>query len=158
MNEINPKMVNIKTISSVEPDINQNKSLQKGDGAFGQILIDQIKKDHKDTVLEKTAPLAEIEGTFKAQQLNLEFNQSQFTQKMNASLNLLEAYASLLQDPDKTLKQAYDLLERVSTQTRALAREFKDDKTSSNDLKQILTHLMTVVEVEQIKFSRGDYL
>ena len=157
MNEINPKTANINKISSVEPDIKQKKSSQKRNGSFDDILANQIKKGSSNTALKKTAPLREIEAPFKTQQLNLEFNQIEVYKKLAASLTLLETYASLLQDPDKTLKQAYNILEQVSDETKTLAQEFEENMIPGNDLKDILTQLMTTVKVEQIKFNRGDY-
>ena len=73
-------------------------------------------------------------------------------------MDLLDTYAALLQDPDKTLKQAHGLLEQIIDQTKALDREAKENPDFSHDLKNILTQLLTTAQVEQIKFNRGDYL
>ena len=158
MSENNPKIANINKISVVEPDIKQKKASQKNETCFDDILANQIKKSSNDTGFKETALLPEIKSSYKAQQLDIELNQTQFTEKLAASLNLLETYASWLQDPDKTLKQAYDLLEQLSDKTKILAQDFKENTTSKDDLKHILTQLTTIVEVEHIKFNRGDYL
>ncbi|MCD4722295.1 MAG: hypothetical protein K8S13_20915 [Desulfobacula sp.] len=158
MNEINPKIANINKISSIEPSIKQKELSQKNKDSFDKILTNQIKKGSNNTVFKETASLPEIEGSLKAQQLNFELNQTQFVQKLTVSLDLLETYASWLQDPDKTLKKAYNILEQASSQIKTLAQEFENNATSNDDLKNILTQLMATIEVEQIKFNRGDYL
>ena len=158
MNEINPKITNINKISSVEPDIKQKKSSQQGDTSFNDILTNQINKSSNDTGFKENTSLGEIKASFAAQRLTLELNQTQFTQKLETSLDLLDTYAALLQDPDKTLKQAHGLLEQIIDQTKALDREAKENPDFSHDLKDILTQLLTTAQVEQIKFNRGDYL
>lgn len=157
MNEINPKIATINKIADTELEKKQGRSSQKADGSFDKILTHQIEKELDSAALEKTTRLPEIDASFKAQQLNLSLNQTQFTQKLDHSLNMLETYASWLGDPDKTLKQAYGLLEEILTQTKTLELELKDDASSNTDLKQILTQLMTTAQVEQIKLDRGDY-
>ena len=124
---------------------------------FNGILTNQIEKSCNNNILEENSTLPEIQGSFKAQQLNLSLDQTQFTQKLEASLDLFETYASWLGDPGKTLKQTHGLLEQVLSRTKTLALDFKEDGTSNTDLKQILNQLMTTAEVEQIKFNRGDY-
>jgi len=158
MNEFNPKITNTNKISSVEPDIKQKKSPQQGDTSFNGILANQINKSSNDTGSKGNTSLGEIKASFAAQRLTLELNQTQFTRKLESSLNLLETYASWLQDPDKTLKQAYGLLEQLLNQTKTLDREFKQDSDLNHDLKDILTQLLATAQVEQIKLNRGDYL
>ena len=169
MNDINPKITDFNKISKaklVKPDIKPDKSLQKKDGSFNEILTKQIgtdnnKTDLNKTGLNKTPALPEINGSFKAQNLDTDIklkpDQADFTKKLDSSLNLLEKYASWLQDPDKTLKQAWSLLEQLTDQTKTMTKEVKDDTNFTNDLKNILNQLTTIVEVEQIKFNRGDY-
>jgi len=157
MNEINSKAVNIDKISVIESEIHLKKSQQKGDGSFDKILTDQLDKSNKDSSTIKGAALQEIQGTFKAQRFNVEFDTTQFTQQLNSSLNKLEFYAAMLQDPDKTLKQAWNILEQLTNDTKTLEQEFKGNEPANQELKNILTHLLTTVEVENIKFNRGDY-
>lgn len=158
MNEFNPKITNINKISSAEPDSKQKKSSQQGDTSFNGILTNQINKSSTDTGFKENTSLGEVKASFAAQRLTLELNQTQFTQKLESSLNLLETYASWLQDPDKSLKQAYGLLEQILDQTKTLDRECKEDPDFNHDLKNILTQLLTTAQIEQIKFNRGDYL
>ncbi len=157
MNEINSKAVNIDKISVIESEIHFKKSQQKSDGSFVEILANQLDKSNKDSPSINETSLKEIQGTFKAQSLNVEFDTTQFTQQLNSSLNMLELYAAMLQDPDKTLKQAWDILEQLTNESKTLEQEFKGNELSNQELKNILTQLLTTVEVENIKFNRGDY-
>jgi hypothetical protein len=163
MNEINPKIPNIGKIAAIDPNIKSNKSQTKGDGSFDDILTEQIGGKSGNKALSETLKLPEIESTFRAAQLNLSLDKTQFTKKLNASLSLLERYASWLGDPDKTLKQAGGLLEQLLAQTKTLTDDFNKSTTSPDDIKyddikQILTQLSTTAQVEQIKLNRGDYL
>jgi len=164
MNDINPKITDFNKISKAKlnkPDIKPDKSLQKKDGSFNKILTKQIETGNNKAFLNKTPTLPEIEGSFKAQNLDpdikLKPDQTDVTKKLDSSLNLLEKYASWLQDPGKTLKQSWSLLEQLRDQTKTMTREVKDDTNFTSDLKNILNQLSTIVEVEQIKFNRGDY-
>ncbi|NOX33875.1 MAG: hypothetical protein GXP56_09075 [Deltaproteobacteria bacterium] len=157
MSEINPEIPGAKKISLVDPGMKQGRTSQKGDGSFDKILTNHIKKGDNDTPLKNTSALPEIEGSFNAQRLKFKPDRTQFTLKFASSLDMLEKYASLIGDPGKTLKQAYDILEQASGQAETLAREFKEDKALDTDFKKLLTRLMTTIEVEKFKFNRGDY-
>lgn len=156
MNEIDPKTARINKISSLETDKKPSKPVQKGDGSFDQLLADQIQTKNKETAFKQAAVLPEIEGAFKARELDLLQSQPQLVQKLAACLNLLETYADCLQNPEKSLKQAHAILEQASAQTKNLTKEFKETSTNK-DLGHILAGLATTIEVEQIKFNRGDY-
>ena len=84
------------------------------------------------------------------------------SQKLNDSLDLFERYAAFLGDPDKSLKQAYEILEQILSQAQTMTEKIDQQPESKTDqisgLKNILTQLMTTVRVEQIKFDRGDFL
>ena len=77
-------------------------------------------------------------------------------QKLADCLDLLETYAACLQNPEKSLKQAHTILEQVSSRTKSLSGELKET-TANKDLNHILSGLAATIEVEQIKFNRGDY-
>lgn len=157
MNEINPKTENIHPLSPIDPDIKQKKSSQTGKRAFDTILADQTNTDSTDTEVKQAASLGEIDASVKASRLNLEVDKTLFTRKLQTVMDSLDTYAAWLQDPDKTLKQTYDILEQIIDQTTVLDRKIKDDSNFNSELKQILTQLMTTAQVEQIKFNRGDY-
>ena len=157
MNEINPKISTENKIPSIEPENKKKKSLTNNPGAFDKILTNQIEEDRNSTPIKNSTRLPEIESSFKAQQLNLSLNQAQISKQLESSLSLLEKYASWLGNPDKTLKQAYDLLTEALARTESLDQEFRKHTNVDTDLKHILNQLMTTLEVEKVKFNRGDY-
>ncbi len=156
MSEINSKAGSIDKISIIDPDIKSKVSQQKGDGSFDKILTNQIDKN-QDTTSSREKKLQEIDGAFNAHRINLALDKTQFTQKLESSINLLESYAKILQAPDKTLKQAWSILDQLASSTKTLEQEFKNHDFPNDDLKSILTQLLATVEVENIKFTRGDY-
>jgi len=163
MNEFNPKTQQIKKISSVEPNVKLKKPSIKNNGYFDKILNKNILTNQSEQSNESidntsfTKALPEIESSFNAQRLNLEPDQTQFTENLADSLNMLEKYADQLQNPNTTLKQAHAFLEQVSTKTEKLENELSHVFAPNKDLKKILTQLTTLVKVEQIKLNRGDY-
>ncbi len=157
MNEINSQTVNIDKISIIDSDIKSKISQQKGDGSFDKILTNQIDKSSRGDASNRENQLQEIDATFNAQKINLSIDQTNFTQKFDSSINLLELYAKTLKDPDKTLKQAWGLLEQLTNNTKTLELEFKNYNFPNDDLKSILTQLLTTVQMENVKFTRGDY-
>ncbi len=129
---------------------------------FGKILSEQIGSLSGEADLTPTSQgLPELEGAYKAQTINLSDQAppqgNPIAEKINASIDLLDTYASMLSNPDNTLKQAHALLEDLSEKNRHLRKELDQSPTSDPQLEKILTHLTTLVKVEQIKIDRGDY-
>ncbi|MCF6247928.1 MAG: hypothetical protein L3J69_11260 [Desulfobacula sp.] len=165
MSEIDPKFIKIQQTLSQDSKIKSAKPDTLGKDEFVRVLNEQFEKSDKISDAKVTQGLPELQGSFRAQTLNLELDRTQFTQKLEASLSLLESYAAWLDDPEKSLKQAHGLLEQMLNQTKVLEQEFLsfDSSLESNDnshpdLAQILSQLKTTLQVEQIKFDRGDYL
>lgn len=161
MNDITPKINPIDSLSSIESKNIKNKTDQNTNGSFGKILKDRINADSHGNIIASSSRLSEIEGPFRI--LNpASSDPTQLSQKLTDSLDLFERYAFFLGDPDKSLKQAYGILEQILSSTRMLTKELDQHSTDSTDqvsgLKDILTQLMTTARVEQIKFDRGDYL
>ncbi len=161
MSEFDPKIPNINKISTATPAVTQNSEKQKSSFQnpidFNDILSKTIEHDLKSDLIKGGTGLPEIDAAFTAKKINLALDQTQLPEKLESSISLLERYASWLGDPEKTLKQAYGLLEQLSSQTKDLKNEFKDKDSTNPDLTRIITELLTTVEIEQIKFNRGDY-
>ena len=136
---------------------NRGKLVSGQKALFGEIL----EQFNPLTKTGKSAPsspeLPELAGTYKASALNLPDNENTLTEKISESMDLLDTYASVLSNPENTLKQAYELLENLSEKNRQLTEELDQSPTTDQGLEKILTHLATLVKVEQIKINRGDY-
>ena len=129
---------------------------------FGKILSEQMGSLSGEADLTPTSQgLPELEGAYKALTIHLPDQGNPqgnpIAEKISASIDLLDTYASMLSNPEKTLKQAHKLLEDLSENNRHLREELDQSPTSDPQLDKILTHLTTLVEVEQIKINRGDY-
>jgi len=161
MSEFDPKIQNINKMSPAAPAVPQNSEKQKTSSqnltAFDDILSKTIEDDLKSDLIQKGSGLPEINSTFTANKINLVLDQTKIPEKLEFSISMLERYASWLGDPEKTLKQAHNLLEQLSSQTKDLEKEFKDTDSIPPDITRIFTELLTTVQVEQIKFNRGDY-
>ncbi len=144
--------------AAVTQNSEKQKSSIQNPTAFDELLSKTIEHELKSDLIKGGSGLPEIDASFTAKKINLALDQTQLPEKLESSISLLERYASWLGDPEKTLKQAYELLEQLSSQTKNLEKEFKNKDSINPDLSQIITQLLTTVEVEQIKFNRGDYI
>ena len=159
MNDNHPKITTTHPISVDETSRLKNKVGKQGNPDFNNILSEQIQSKGMDSTSHASTALPEIQGAFKAQ--NIELNTvapNPFAEKITDSLDLLERYAAFLANPDKSLKQAYSILEQVLAQTKDIETLMGQGSENKGDLTTILTELMTTARVEQIKLDRGDYL
>lgn len=162
MKEIPAKPSQIQEISKNPLSSGKNKFSTGQGELFGNILSEQMGTLSGEADLTPTSQgLPELQGAYKAltihlpDQMNPQGNP--IAEKISASIDLLDTYASMLSNPDNTLKQAYQLLEDLSEKNRHLREELDQSPASDPQLDEILTHLATLVEVEQIKINRGDY-
>lgn len=127
---------------------------------FGQMLEEEIKANQGSKASPQDRGLPELGATFNpglAGLSDISRNMADpVAEKVTKSIDLLEAYAGLLANPDIPLKQVHGLLERLEGNTRQLSQAL--DSSTPQDLKQVIAHLTSLVRVEQIKFNRGDYL
>jgi hypothetical protein len=162
MKEIPAKPSQLQEISR-NPLTSSKETLPSGTRElFGKILSEQIGSLSGEADLTPTSQgLPELEGAYKAQTINLPDQANPqgnpITEKINASIDLLDTYASMLSNPENTLKQAHRLLEDLSETNHLLQKELDQSPTTDPQLEKILTHLTTLVKVEQIKIDRGDY-
>lgn len=163
MKEITPKPEQIIKISQVDPRPGKQGAGSVKTGAFEKLLAEELKaKATTESADDRLEGLPEIDAGFSAQWLLSGFDKVGFTQKLTDALGLLDTYAVCLADPDKTLKQAWDLLAELSDETLSMKTQM-DEALDANpdevdtDLVKMLNQLMTTVKVEQVKINRGDY-
>ena len=158
MKEITPENQGIHQIS---PKKKGNTPRPQGNGLpgdFSRILSDQLENSGTSGLTSgENLGLPELGATYNAQLAKLSQDQNRLPELISDSIDLLENYADLLSDPEKTLRQAYGLLEQIRLQTLNIDRELTQGDDGSPQLKAILDHLSTVVELEKIKINRGDY-
>jgi ABC-type transporter Mla subunit MlaD len=157
MKEIPAKPSQLQEISRNKLSSGRGKDLPEQKALFGKILeqFGTLGTPDSPTTSQR---LPELEGAYKAATINLPDQRHTITEKISKSIELLDTYASVLSNPDNTLKQAYQILEDLSEKNRHLRKELDKSQTSDPHLEEILTHLTALVEVEQIKLNRGDYI
>lgn len=125
---------------------------------FHELLAERIRVDTQTENSGRPQALPELQGRFDIGTLDLQLKERRMAEDMGKSLDLLETYAACLGNPDKTLKQAHELLRKVAAKTDGLAAAYEADPSLDGHLGKILSQLRTTVEIEKIKFSRGDYV
>ncbi|MBA3013130.1 MAG: hypothetical protein KKF12_22320 [Proteobacteria bacterium] len=136
----------------------QEKKIGGQREAFGKILSEHLTPSPGSSGSSSVSKgLPELESVYASALVHLQENGAALAEKTNISLDLLETYATLLSNPQKTLKQAHKLLESLAEQTHRLNQELDQSPKTDDRLKQIITQLTAMVQVEQIKLTRGDY-
>ncbi len=157
MKEITPESQGIHQISQKSKGTTPSRS-NGLPGDFSKILSEQLEDTGTSGLTDgDNLGLPELGATFNAQLAGLSQDQSRLPDLISDSIDLLENYADLLSDPEKTLRQAYGLLEQIQLQTLGIDQELTQGEDSNPMLKGILDHLSTVIELEKIKIDRGDY-
>ena len=170
MNKIPEKPDQLHPLSQNRSSFIKEKPFSGQKESFDKILEQFNAPLETKESLQISRELPELEGVYKAATIHQPDKAEELTQKVSSSIGLLETYATWLSDPDKTLKQAYTLLEELAEQTRQLSQEISQEPiqqpnknsdqppTTDQGLQQIITQLTALVEVEQIKINRGDYI
>lgn len=136
----------------------KNISVPRGDHTFGHILSEQIGKPLSTEEQTQPSALPELQSPLNLAFTDTSFDPQKYAQKLETSLDLLESYAALLNDPDKTLKQASELLDQVLDQIQGLEQDLKSANAPDSDINRILGQISTTARLERIKLDRGDYL
>jgi len=125
-------------------------------GEFSRILSQHLETE-TSSAPAPSAGLPELDATYAASLARITPVDTGVTDQISETLDLLEGYAQRLADPGATLRQAFDLLEQIGSQTREINKGMSDTQNDDPKLKEIMAHLSTLVELEKIKINRGDY-
>lgn len=158
MNEIDPNFNKVQPVDPAGKGASVIKKPVTGDQAFRKLLDEQIELKSVKPGDKENISLPELSAAYKARQIDIESTQIDFAHKLNTSLELLDSYAAWLADPEKSLKQTRSILDQLVLQTASLDRAFSTQTNPSVELTDILSRLKTTIQVELIKFDRGDYL
>ena len=158
MKEITDK-INLANKISPQPGPVENRGSGIGGTAeFARILSQQLEGiGSESTSLAQANGLPELNPSYNSLLLQDTLEDPGFTQNLSDSIDLLETYAAWLADPEKSLKQAFSLLEKLSDQTGEMDKAFEQLPDTDKSLKELITHLSRLVETEKIKMNRGDY-
>ncbi len=156
MKEITPENQRIDKISQ-PPQPGKHPGRDTGlAGEFSRILSHHLEPETSSAPLPSSG-LPELDGTYAASLTRVSLAHTGVADQISESIDLLENYAQSLADPGATLKQAFDLLEQIGSQTREINRDMNNTQNKDPRLKEIITHLSTLVALEKIKINRGDY-
>lgn len=163
MNDFISKTGQVTPPDSVSGNRKKNIPGLKGDNTFNRMLSGHLLLQEADKALtqsenKQVSSLSEIQSPFKIPLAGQNFDLQAYAQKLSSSIDLLDAYAAVLNDPTQTLKQASGLLDQLLGQLQGLEQEFQDADKANNELSAILVQLTTTARLEKIKLDRGDYL
>lgn len=158
MNDYISKTGHLSKLDLIKEIQKKNISVPRGDHTFGQILSEQIGKTLSTEEQKQPSGLSELQSPLSLAFTDTFFDPQKYAGKLETSLDLLESYAALLNNPEKTLKQASELLDQVLDQIQGLEKELKSANAPDSDISQILNQILTTASLEKIKLDRGDYL
>jgi len=128
-------------------------------GEFSNVLTKAL-----DNKTDKTEPpemgntKAPALGEITSTDLHIQDQSYVVSGKTDSLLELLDTYASQLEDPGVSLKSIAPVLERISQNADNLLKETAALGTGDNGLKDIATQTVVAAQTEYLKFQRGDYL
>nr|NJM02558.1 hypothetical protein [Desulfobacula sp.] len=132
------------------------KPLKTGEtDSFGTALNKALDKS-QETGTEGTPANALTEIASK--ELNFISTSDIVSEKTNALLDMLEAYASKLDDPGVSLKTIAPVLEEINTEAGGLLKDTQRLTDTDATLKKVATQTVVAAQTEYLKFQRGDYL
>jgi len=150
--------------------LEQQRTKAKPDAvtAFGDMLAQEVQKSRAPTGLDQPAappPGARVYGAgplLALQELSptqpTSTAEQEVMEHIDSLLNKWENYAHALKTPsgEENLRQAYGVLENISSEVRELKGAVPGLGSGGSDLKSMVNEILTVTE--QFKFNRGDYL
>lgn len=158
MNHFIPKTDGIEGTGPVKRTGEPVKKPVKSDpDAFRRTLSEQLGANEKTVVPNAPGRLPEIQSPVKIPSTNFFVGTQQYTEEIEASLELLETYASALSDPKKTLRYAGSVLDEILKKTALLSSGIEESPPEDPDLLRILKQIISTAGTEKIKFDRGDY-
>lgn len=151
-------MTNINPIHDTPPafGVSNAKPLKTGEtDAFGIALNKALDKP-RETETKGTSASALTEITSK--ELNIVSTSDIVSGKTSALLEMLDDYASKLDDPNVSLKNIAPVLEEINTEAGALLKDTQLLAETDSALKKVATQTVVTAQTEYLKFQRGDYL
>ena len=159
MTKINPDIHNIQKVSDKSGIQKTEKTDHPFEKPFSGLLAEQLGTAETETPsVQETSSLPEIEktGSIRFSLADPAVNTSDLG--IDTSLGLLEEYTSMLMDPDRTLKDAYETLDRLVKSTADMEEQVLESGIRDTALKEIVDRITATARTEQIKMDRGDYL
>jgi hypothetical protein len=145
------KIVPISENQAIYPQGN----IQKTSNDFFKQSLEKALEAQKTSEAPLSTPLGEIRPTVFHQ---IKDPVESVTTQTNQLLDLLDHYASDLNNPSKSLKDIAPLLEEINTNAQELLAETEKMPSTEDPLRGIASSAAITAQVELIKFNRGDYV
>ncbi|MCG8684861.1 MAG: hypothetical protein MI892_08300 [Desulfobacterales bacterium] len=97
-------------------------------------------------------------GEIAAPAFDLETPTAIVTGKTDKLLEMLDNYASQLENPEVTLRNIEPVLEEINADAASLLEDTRFLGEEDSQLKDIATQTVVAAQTEYLKFQRGDYL
>lgn len=124
----------------------QSSAKIKKDSGFSQIF---------DTKLAETKA---VSAGNKVQTSGIHDGNFDVLEHGNKILNLLDDYASQLENPDRTLKHIGPLVQTIEKETSLMETNISDKVQDDKELEKFVKDLTVTANVAAFKFYRGDYV
>ena len=148
-------MTKVTDILNSTPIPGPQKTQKQKTGMFQQNLdAARAKRQATETSPGSMAPLGELTSTTFP---TISTPSSGIANKTNGLLDLLDAYARDIENPNKTLKEIEPLIVSIQKKAYQLMEEADKIIPDHAELKRIAEECAVTANVEYIKFYRGDY-
>jgi hypothetical protein len=148
-------------LEALKQEQSARKPSAKEGTSFQDILSTKIEHSEKSAAPCQNHPraMAGFSGLDPLTLSSLEVTptRQKVMEALDSVLSRWDAYSKNLGSADPDLRQAYQFLEKISSDIRTL----KESELTENNKKQfgpILDELEILTVTEQIKFNRGDYI
>ena len=151
-------MTNINPIHDTSPVFGASnaKPLKTGETDSFGIALNKALDKTQEPETEGTPANALMEIASK--ELNIVNTSDIVSGKTSTLLDMLDAYASKLDDPAVSLKNIAPVLEEINTEAHGLLKDTQLLTDTDAALKKIATQTIVTAQTEYLKFQRGDYL
>lgn len=122
---------------------------------FGNALRKALETPDMNSEVRKLSRLAEPHAAERFGEPVLE---PVYIDKTSRVINLMDAYARSLSNPQKTLKDIEPDLTAFIKEARSLREEYMNAGNANPELMTILEDLLRTARLEGVRFQRGDYL
>jgi len=157
MTKIIPDLVPPQVSDSAKGGTGNRRAVDEGAGSFSQILGNHRDAMSRKETVEGSGSLSEIQAPVPVGLAGLD-TAGTVSARIEAALALLDSYAQGLADPGTTLKQSRGLLDELLDQARSLDELLGSSQSTEPEAQDIIRQLQTLIQVETVKFDRGDYL
>ena len=144
-----------------QPDIiSRQYALQEKAKPLRDQTTDFKKALEEATAITKTDPVLETSTLLEIKAINrigLPFESDTLTSKTEYAIDILDQYSQYLGDPEKSLKDIEPVLELLLNETDLLSEELTSEPEALPGITSIIEQLQLTAQLEQVRFSRGDY-